>query len=161
MPNDSERFYYDSAFIESFFSSLKYESLEDSANLPDPDVIAAEIVEDLQAALAQLTRSRPLSRPLGFAHLCRGFPARSVHRNRLRSEAVTTQKLRDLFSKKPSSSVRSGQRSVLLRQKGVAFAFRTGVCNRSRDRPCEMLHVSAGSTFPAERSQFVSAREKC
>jgi len=32
---------------------LKDESLEDSANLPDPDSIAAEIVEDLQAALAQ------------------------------------------------------------------------------------------------------------
>jgi type I restriction enzyme M protein len=31
------------------------ESLEDSANLPDPDVIAAEIVEDLQAALAQFS----------------------------------------------------------------------------------------------------------
>jgi type I restriction enzyme M protein len=34
---------------------LKDESLEDSANLPPPDVIAAEIVEDLQAALAQFT----------------------------------------------------------------------------------------------------------
>ena len=32
---------------------LKDESLEDSANLPDRDIIAAEIVEDLQAALAQ------------------------------------------------------------------------------------------------------------
>jgi type I restriction enzyme M protein len=32
---------------------LKGESLEDSANLPPPGVIAAEIVEDLQAALAQ------------------------------------------------------------------------------------------------------------
>jgi type I restriction enzyme M protein len=32
---------------------LKDESLEDSASLPPPDVIAAEIVEDLQAALAQ------------------------------------------------------------------------------------------------------------
>ena len=32
---------------------LKDESLEDSANLPPPDVIAAEIVEDLQAALSQ------------------------------------------------------------------------------------------------------------
>jgi type I restriction enzyme M protein len=32
---------------------LKDESLEDSANLPDPEIIAAEIVEDLQAALAQ------------------------------------------------------------------------------------------------------------
>ena len=32
---------------------LKDKSLEDSANLPDPDVIAAEIVEDLEAALQQ------------------------------------------------------------------------------------------------------------
>ena len=32
---------------------LKDESLEDSTNLPNPDIIAAEIVEDLQAALAQ------------------------------------------------------------------------------------------------------------
>jgi type I restriction enzyme M protein len=32
---------------------LKDESLEDSANLPDPDVIAAEIVEDLEATLEQ------------------------------------------------------------------------------------------------------------
>jgi len=32
---------------------LKDESLEDSANLPDPDVIAAEIAEDLRSALEQ------------------------------------------------------------------------------------------------------------
>jgi type I restriction enzyme M protein len=32
---------------------LRDESLEDTANLPDPDVLAAEIVEDLQAALVQ------------------------------------------------------------------------------------------------------------
>jgi type I restriction enzyme M protein len=32
---------------------LKDESLEDSENLPDPDVIAAEIIEDLKAALEQ------------------------------------------------------------------------------------------------------------
>ena len=32
---------------------LRDESLEDSANLPDPDVLAAEIVEDLRAALEQ------------------------------------------------------------------------------------------------------------
>jgi len=31
----------------------KHGSLEDSANLPDPDIIAAEIVEDLEAALSQ------------------------------------------------------------------------------------------------------------
>ena len=35
---------------------LKDKSLEDSANLPDPDVIAAEIAEDLQAALDQFTQ---------------------------------------------------------------------------------------------------------
>ena len=34
---------------------LKDESLEDSANLPAPDIIAAEIVEDLQAALEQFS----------------------------------------------------------------------------------------------------------
>jgi|SRR5450759_1431834 type I restriction enzyme M protein len=32
---------------------LKDDSLEDSANLPAPDVIASEIAEDLQAALDQ------------------------------------------------------------------------------------------------------------
>ncbi len=31
---------------------------EDSADLPEPDVIAQEIVEDLQAALAQLKLAR-------------------------------------------------------------------------------------------------------
>lgn len=34
---------------------IKDESLEDSASLPDPDVLAAEIVEDLQDALEQFT----------------------------------------------------------------------------------------------------------
>jgi type I restriction enzyme M protein len=29
------------------------ESLEDSANVPDPEIIAAEIVEDSEAALSQ------------------------------------------------------------------------------------------------------------
>ena len=33
--------------------SFRNQSLEDSADLPNPDVIAQEIVEDLQAALAQ------------------------------------------------------------------------------------------------------------
>ncbi len=32
---------------------LRDESLEDSATLPEPDVLAAEIVADLQAALEQ------------------------------------------------------------------------------------------------------------
>jgi len=32
---------------------LRDESLEDSANLPDPDVLAAEIMEELEAALEQ------------------------------------------------------------------------------------------------------------
>ena len=41
----------DKASLDIFW--LKDESLEDSANLPDPDVIAAEIAEDLEAALSQ------------------------------------------------------------------------------------------------------------
>ena len=32
---------------------MRDESLEDSANLPDPDVLAAEIIEDLKSALEQ------------------------------------------------------------------------------------------------------------
>ncbi len=35
---------------------LRDESLEDSANLPDPDLIAAEIAEDLEAALDQFSQ---------------------------------------------------------------------------------------------------------
>ena len=41
----------DKASLDIFW--LKDESLEDSDNLPEPGVIAAEIVEDLEAALAQ------------------------------------------------------------------------------------------------------------
>jgi len=41
----------DKAGLDIFW--LKDESLSDSDNLPDPDVLAAEIVEDLEAALAQ------------------------------------------------------------------------------------------------------------
>jgi len=41
----------DKASLDLFW--LRDESLEDSANLPDPDVLAAEIVEDLRAALEQ------------------------------------------------------------------------------------------------------------
>jgi type I restriction enzyme M protein len=41
----------DKASLDIFW--LRDESLADSANLPDPDVIAEEIVEDLRAALAQ------------------------------------------------------------------------------------------------------------
>ena len=41
----------DKASLDIFW--LRDEALEDSANLPDPDVIAAEIVEDLRAALEE------------------------------------------------------------------------------------------------------------
>jgi len=41
----------DKASLDIFW--LKDESLEDSDNLPDPAIIAAEIVEDLRAALEQ------------------------------------------------------------------------------------------------------------
>jgi len=41
----------DKASLDVFW--LRDESLEDTDNLPPPEVIAAEIVEDLQAALAE------------------------------------------------------------------------------------------------------------
>ena len=41
----------DKASLDIFW--LKDDSLEDSANLPNPDVIAQEIVDDLEAALEQ------------------------------------------------------------------------------------------------------------
>ncbi len=41
----------DKASLDIFW--LRDESLEESANLPDPDILAAEIAEDLEAALAQ------------------------------------------------------------------------------------------------------------
>jgi len=53
----------DKASLDIFW--LKDESLEDSANLPDPDVIAAEILEDLQAALDEFALiANDLKKPL-------------------------------------------------------------------------------------------------
>ncbi len=43
----------DKASLDIFW--LRDESLEDTDNLPSPGVIAAEIVEDLEAALAEFT----------------------------------------------------------------------------------------------------------
>lgn len=43
----------DKASLDIFW--LRDESLEDTDNLPPPEMIAAEIVEDLQAALAEFT----------------------------------------------------------------------------------------------------------
>jgi len=34
---------------------LRDESLEDSANLPNPDILAAEIIEDLQSAVEEFS----------------------------------------------------------------------------------------------------------
>lgn len=52
----------DKASLDIFW--LKDESLEDSDNLPEPGLIAAEIVEDLQAALEQF---REIAEDLGVA----------------------------------------------------------------------------------------------
>ena len=41
----------DKASLDIFW--LRDESLEESDNLPDPDILAQEIVEDLEAALEQ------------------------------------------------------------------------------------------------------------
>jgi type I restriction enzyme M protein len=50
----------DKASLDIFW--LRDESLEDSDNLPDPDVLAQEIVEDLEAALEQF---REIANDLG------------------------------------------------------------------------------------------------
>jgi type I restriction enzyme M protein len=50
----------DKASLDIFW--LKDESLEDSENLPDPDIIAREIVEDLEASLEQF---REIAKDLG------------------------------------------------------------------------------------------------
>ncbi len=47
----------DKANLDIFW--LKDDSLEDSANLPDPDVIASQIVDDLAAALAEFSAIAP------------------------------------------------------------------------------------------------------
>jgi hypothetical protein len=65
------------------------------------------------------------------------------------------------FCNRQSLSAQPRRHSVLMHPKRVVFAFRTALCDRSRDRPREMLYVSAGSAFPAERPQFGFAREKC
>ncbi len=54
----------DKASLDIFW--LKDDSLEDSDNLPEPGVLAAEIVEDLQAALEQF---REIAEDLGEARL--------------------------------------------------------------------------------------------
>jgi type I restriction enzyme M protein len=54
----------DKASLDSF--RLRDESLEESDNLPDPDVLAQEIVEDLEAALEQF---REIASDLGGAPL--------------------------------------------------------------------------------------------
>ncbi|MBC5809275.1 MAG: methyltransferase [Candidatus Eremiobacteraeota bacterium] len=43
----------DKASLDVFW--LRDESLEDAANLPEPHILAAEIVEDLEAALAEFS----------------------------------------------------------------------------------------------------------
>jgi type I restriction enzyme M protein len=50
----------DKASLDIF--RLRDESLEDSDNLPDPDVLAQEIVDDLEAALEQF---REIANDLG------------------------------------------------------------------------------------------------
>jgi hypothetical protein len=54
----------DKASLDIFW--LHDESLEDSDNLPDPDVLAQEIVDDLEAALEQF---REIANDLGEANI--------------------------------------------------------------------------------------------
>ncbi len=55
----------DKASLDIFW--LRDESLEDTDNLPTPGVIAAEIVEDLQAALAEFTELAESLQGIGVA----------------------------------------------------------------------------------------------
>jgi type I restriction enzyme M protein len=57
----------DKASLDIFW--LRDESLEDSDNLPNPDVLALEIVEDLEAALEQF---REIANDLGTANRLKG-----------------------------------------------------------------------------------------
>lgn len=50
----------DKASLDIFW--LKDDTLEDSVNLPDPDVIVQEIIDDLESALEQF---RPIANDLG------------------------------------------------------------------------------------------------
>jgi hypothetical protein len=43
-----------------------------------PHSLIASLATLPSMSLIPLTLSLPLSRPFGFAHLCRGFPARSI-----------------------------------------------------------------------------------
>ena len=48
---------------------LRDESLEETANPPEPDVLVAEIVESLEAALAQFRWLRQAQAPSNGRHL--------------------------------------------------------------------------------------------
>ncbi len=67
------RFTYDELITRNKLSLdlfwLRDESLEDAANLPEPSVIAAEIVEDLEAALAEFSEVTAALRSLSSEHL--------------------------------------------------------------------------------------------
>ena len=52
----------DNASLDIFW--LRDESLEESDNLPDPDILALEIVEDLEAALPGWTRDKAIEHML-------------------------------------------------------------------------------------------------
>jgi hypothetical protein len=67
----SESYFFmnrEKASLDSFW--LRDESLEESHNLPDPDVLAQEIVEDLETALNWVSyfRSAILCRQGGYCH---------------------------------------------------------------------------------------------
>jgi type I restriction enzyme M protein len=54
----------DKASLDIFW--LRDDTLEDGANLPDPDVLAAEIIEDLRAALEEFESiGADLAQPAG------------------------------------------------------------------------------------------------
>ena len=86
----------DKASLDIFW--LRDESLEDSASLPDPHILAAEIAEDLRSALEEDPRCAPrLTRKSGrLTHAAvtdaRGEAQRLTRKRKERSEKVVRQR---------------------------------------------------------------------
>src|SRR5438874_6842198 len=77
-------------------------------------------------SLIPLTLSLPLSRPLGFAHLCRGFPARSIRSIGTRSLPTLTRSYPRRFTfyvADPISSIETRSLPTLTRSYPRRFAF--------------------------------------
>jgi hypothetical protein len=94
-------------------------------------------------SLIPLTLSLPLSRPLGFTHLCRGFPARSIRFIETRSALAFSRCYPRSFTfylGKPISSIQATGTRVAASMGGVSALSvislrRNGISTTSAIRP--------------------------